>query len=655
VSFVSQPFMASLTVDQRLSLTALGYHPETGDTFFIPQLDRCAGMYILGVQSSGKSRLLQNLINADIQAGRPVIVIDPHGDLTTNCLALVPGDRLKDTFLLDMEDEAFPFGVNVFSTGKLTNDLAQTQAVNRIEHIFGVLWPEVMSQAYLPRYLRAAIITLLANPGTTLVDMYTFLQDQAFRARLLHDQVRPDVRQFWATQYDNLSPHERYQRVQPLIGRLEALFMGRSLVRNIVGQRRTTIDFRQAIEQHQIIFIKLPIKQIEQDARLIGTILLAQIHAAIFSFANMPEAQRPGVSLFMDEFQHVATGDIEELFTEGRKFGVRLTIAHQYRDKLPPFLRPATMTAKTKACFRLTPDDSREMAQLFQSQEATVLPEDIEVHPVHYLLTHPSNDPALQVFAETYLHPLQGYKRGAGRVEIENWKIGGPHLASMLTNDYSNPRVSDPTHRLDSLLYDVMQSGNPWLPIPPEIVEGFSNCGRGFYKQAIGIGYNDPLLQPDARFPRHLVVQAPNGELRWTRPPDSSTDQLFHFVFHLRMVMVRLAEGPIGKATVASPAEVAKMLTSLPNRALFVTSADTGGTLYTFDTFPIVSQARALVFKQIAQVLTQTRARYGKPRADVERDLQQPPDEPDTSGGAPVKNPPPQPPGQPARRWEEIA
>ena len=610
--FVSEPFMASLTPDQRRSIAAIGYHPDTEDTLFIPNLDRYAGMYLLGVQGSGKTNLLLNLIVADINAGNSVVVADPHGDLIQNILSQVPDGRLKDTHLLDMEDEAYPFGVNIFSTGKLQSSLAQTQAVERLMHIFEVLWPDVLSQQNLPRYMRAAAITFLANPGTTLVDMQTFLQDQAYRNRLLANVADPTVRQFWHTQYDNLGPHEQYRRVQPLIGRLEALFMDRSLVRNIVGQRRTTINFRKAIEDRQIILIKLPTKTITQDARLIGTILLSQIHAAVFSFADVPEKQRPGVSLYVDEFQHFATSDFAELLTEGRKFGVRVTVAHQYRNQLPGFLRDSTMTARTKVCFQLTPEDGREMAHLFPSTEATVQPDDIETDPVNYLLHNPSNNPVVRLFTDMYLHPMREHRHRGGKIDVESYRY-----------DYTtgrqlpNRQVADPTVRLNNLLYETMREGNPRLPLTPEIVQGFSVCGRGFYKQAVGMNVRDPLLWIDAKFPRHLVVQAADGSLRWTRPPEAGNEQMYHFVFHLRLVMQYLSENPIGKATTLSTAEVARILTSLPKRSAFVRSANTVGVVYTHNTAP--GKTGNALYERIKGVLMQTRKTYCHPRNEVER------------------------------------
>src|SRR5258708_2660848 len=235
-------------------------------------------------------------------------------------------------------------------------------------HFFEVLWGDVLGQQNLPRYLRAATIALFSNPGSTLVDMYDFLLNDSLREKMLKNVSDPTIKQFWEYQYDSKSPSVRVREIAPLINRLEALFMGRSLVRNIVGQSATTIDFRKAIENKEILLIKLPLKTLPQDASLIGTMLIAQIYAAIFSFSDMPQEKRPGFSLFVDEFQHFATTDFSEMFTEGRKFGARVTLAHQFRDQIPDTLktvRAAMMTARTKICFQTTPEDSSEMPQVF--------------------------------------------------------------------------------------------------------------------------------------------------------------------------------------------------------------------------------------------------------------------------------------------------
>lgn len=387
--FVSKAHLAAMTDQARTQFYAthlpFGVHPETKDTFFVPLTDLFSGSVLQGVQGVGKSGLMESLIASCIRLGLAVVVVDPHGDLVDHAIAQLPDTVLPRVRLLDMTDEEYPFGVNVFAVNQQQSSIAQAQSIDRIVHIFNVLWPETESQQNLPRYLRAAIITLLANPGSTLVDMYRLLRRPSERLALMQRVTDPTVLEFWQA-HDELTPSAQMQQVAPLINRLEALFMGRSLVRNIVGQRQTTIDFRKAIENREIIFIKLPLKTMA-DARLIGTMLIAQIHAALFSFADIPLEQRPGFCLFVDEFQNFATPDFAEMFSEGRKFGVRVVLAHQYRNQLPAYLQDSTMTARTKAIFQVTPDDANELSKLFPQAEAQVQPSDLEADIIKHLLS----------------------------------------------------------------------------------------------------------------------------------------------------------------------------------------------------------------------------------------------------------------------------
>lgn len=613
MSFYSKTYLDSMNAGEREQLftrhAVLGFHPDTRDELLLKDTERFAGMYLLGVQGVGKSGLLENLIAHDAAVGNAVIVIDPHGDLTAHCLAELPAYRLNDTYVLDMEDEAYPFGVNVFATGTLTTDMAKAQAVERIMHIFEVLWEDVLSQQHLPRYVRAATITFLANPGATLVDMHTFLIDADARQRMLARVTDPSVLQFWKTQYDDVSEVEKTRRIQPLVNRLEALFMGRSLIRNIVGQRRTSINFRKAIENRELVFIKLPVKQVAQDARLVGTILLAQLYAAVFSFADIPEAQRPGLSLYVDEFQHFATPDFASLFTEGRKFGVRLTLAHQFRDQLPKYLQDSTMTARTKVCFRVTPSDSNEMAREFPNQ-GEFTPSN---RATKELLTRTSDFPvSVREFVETYLRTLPK----SGDVEIKGI---GPSVFGYVNKGAEMPKITrpNPMSALDNLFYEVMMRNDPTLPIPENAVYGLANGGMGFYG-AIGWWTSASILTNDVHdFPAHLVTIS-GGTPRWTRQPEGAKEQLLHCIFYLRLVMHYLAEHPIGKQAAGS-GSVAGMLTQLPARAAFVKSDKAVGVIYTHNT-PARLSGRPLQ-DRLAQIQARTRAKYCHPREAIERAL----------------------------------
>lgn len=623
--FMSRSYLRSIGGNPDL---VLGYHPEAQDDFFVTAVDRYAGTYIIGTQGYGKSGLLQNLVAHDVRAGHAVVVIDPHGDLVDDCVAALPQSETDRAFVLDMLDEDYPFGVNVFGGEKPKTSADAARRINRVGGIFEVLWADVLNQAYLPRYLRAALIVLLANPGSTLVDMKDFLLKDDVRARLLSNlQGDEDIREFWETQYTALTTAERMQRVQPLIGRLESLFLGRPLMRNIMGQRQTTIDFRQAIERRSLIFVKLPIKTLGDDARLLGTVLISQLHGAIFSYADVPESQRPGVSLYVDEFQHFATPHFSEMFTEGRKYGVRVTIAHQYRNQIPSFLQDSTQTARTKVCFHLTPDDAPEMARFFSTTRKTVRPEDMSDAPAEYLMKHiPSEEEAFDAYAltEIYLLPLQGFRHGHiveirnNRHDLEGGAIDFAFSMVGGANTHQAIRVDDPLPFLDRLLHTVMVRQDSNLPIPPEIPRGLSNSGVGFFGAVRHI-WNSPLLQPNGvQYPAHLVGETADGPV-WLRAPETPKEQLLHLIFTLRQTMKYLAEHPIGKVTESSTGDVAKMLTQLPPRSAFAISAKDQGVIYTHNTPQKVTGTDLEV--RVAAIRDQTRKTFCRPREDVEGEM----------------------------------
>jgi len=633
VSFLSRAYLESLDEAERARIYAenvpLGEHPKTGDMFFLPEKDRQAGMYVIGVQGVGESAFLETMIHHVCVVGNPVVVFDPHADLIYASLAALPTSRVKDAYLLDLEDEDWPFGITLFSVDRLETNIQRTQAVDRIFHVFDLLWPEVTGQQNLPRYLRAAIHVFLDNPNSTLVDMYDFFLDDALRQRMVANCTDQSVQTFWRHEFEELkrSPGEIARRIQPLINRLEHLFMGRSLVRNIVGQRQNTINFREAAEQRRALFIKLPINLVKEDAQLIGTLLLAQLTAAIFSFMDLPVAQRPHLSLFVDEAQLFATPDFSKLFSEGRKFGVRMTLAHQYRSQLLTFLRDSTETARTKVAFQINADDANEMGAYFPTPAAGIDPESIST-TVDKALRAKTSDfpPHVRDFVHTYLIPLQGAASG-GRVTVgrrPNWGFSnGPQQQEVW--------VEDPTDLLNGLLYQCMKEGRANLPIPWKVAIGFCTTGGGFFS---AIRYpNNPKLLPGYAFPPHLVMPTEHG-LMWHegRAPETADERLIHFVFCLRQTMGYLSKHPVGKPLPTAASAVGAMLTQLPRRAAFVRSGDDVGVIYTLDT-PAQLEG-TLLTDRMAIIRDQTRATYCRPKQEVEQDIAKGPPPPEASSSA---------------------
>jgi hypothetical protein len=285
------------------------------------------------------------------------------------------------------------------------------------------------------------------------------------------------------------------------------------------------------------------------------------------------------------------------------------------------------------------------MAHLFLGAEATVRPEDIDPKPVEHLLKYGSDNYDVQTFVGWYLLPLEAQKHN-GNVEITHPGFRAEHIPFWVLNvkpSDDKPKVPDPTPYLNNLLYQVMKTGKADVYIPGEVVYGFANCGRGFYSAFRYWWCKDKLLSPQVSYPAHLVVDAGNG-LEWTRAPEDSKEQLYHFIFHLRATMEHLAAHALGKKTSASPTDVAQEIVGLQKRHAFVRSGHDVGRIVTEDTLPPMDEDTAL--GNYVHIKLQTREKYCS---------QVNPDDPQApAAGSPLGLPPGLPPQPPVRRWEEV-
>lgn len=604
--------------------------------------DRQSGMYLLGVQGVGKSSLLETLIYQDICKGQAVFVLDPHGDLIEQVITQMPDERVKDTYLLDIEDVEFPFGVNLFNI-PAASATQQAQALDRIQHVFEKCFPDT-SRLLLEKYLGniAPVFFANASDGYSMTDIPKFLRDVNFRERLVKNKrVGYFIREFWQEQYNSLSPSKRQTETASLATRLNR-FVRSPITGNIIGQSTTTIDFRLAIENKEIILIKLPIKTLKEDASLIGTMLVAQIHAAIFSFADTRLEDRPGFSLFVDEFQHFATSDFAEMFTEGRKFGSRVCVAHQFRSQIPDYLASATMTARSIVTFQTTQEDAGKMAPLYVAidNEREIQKEDIYTDVIKQLLTYGHENTIVEKFIKEYLRPVHMQLKG-NRIEITSWKpsIWKSHVEGERIIEKVRPRVLNPLQLLNPLLYEVQIKKIWQQPVPYDVIWGFSDCGVGFYH------IFEAVLPDDRAYLASWKVLTDTSEegarIKTHLPGTQEGQQLLDFLLTLRAVMQILAQEPLGEKKVASASEIAQRIMNLPRRQAMVKVGTDVALMRTHDTPPGIIGEKIKQRKKF--IIEHTRVRYCKKRDVVEQEIenrQQQASEPDTFHSQRARNRP---------------
>lgn len=320
------------------------------------------GFWALGPTGTGKTSLLKNLINDDLEAGRGLVVLETNGDLINEVLDALPANRVSDVVLLDPTDSDFAVGFNPLA-GPAEPSLVADQIGELFQRIWSAYWgPRTAQLAHM------GLLTLARRKGSTLMDLPRLFLDEVFREKVLADLddpvgLGPDWR--W---YLNLPTREQAAVVAPLLNKVRAM-TARPSIRAIVGQAEPRISLASIIKQRKVLLVNLPKGLIGQEtAQLLGCLILTGLWQAFAERVAIAPNQRHAFGLWVDEVQDFASAPVpwDEMFAQGRKYGLALGVAHQNLDQLPKELR-ATMlaNARSKVAFGLSSADAKVMERVF--------------------------------------------------------------------------------------------------------------------------------------------------------------------------------------------------------------------------------------------------------------------------------------------------
>ncbi len=320
------------------------------------------GLYVLGPTGTGKTSLLKNLIHDDLEAGHGLAVVETNGDLITELVDAIPPSRINDVVLLDPTDQQHAVGFNPFA-GSPDPSLVADQLGELFQRLWAEFWGPRTAQL-----THMGLLTLARRRHATLLDLPRLYLDPVFRARVLADLDDPlGLGPDWQW-FERLPEREQLTVVSPLLNKVRA-FTARPSVRAIVGQFAPKLTMREFIEQKKILLVNIPKGLIgAETAQLLGCLVLTAIWQAATERAALAPERRHAFGVYVDEVQDFADAPIpwDEMFAQGRKYGLALTVAHQNLAQLPPALREVILAnARSKAVFALSPSDAKVMAQAF--------------------------------------------------------------------------------------------------------------------------------------------------------------------------------------------------------------------------------------------------------------------------------------------------
>jgi len=346
-----------------ISYFARTNHRNTRIPFGIKQADRLSHLYVIGKTGVGKSTLMETLALQDLEQGRGFALIDPHGDLVERIAARVTHEQQKLVIYLDAPDAAQPFGYNPLR--RVRQDKIPL-AVSGLLETLKKLWPDAWG-VRMEHLLRNSLYALLERDDSALPDILRLYANKEFRAAVARDVQNDTVRNFWKHEFENYPPRLRADACAPIQNKLGALLSDPTLYRVLVAPQ-IDIHFRQVMDEGKVLLVNVAKGRLgEESALILGSLIVSTLGLAAFSRAEQSAGTRKPFVVYLDEFQNFTTLMLANMMAELRKYGVGLTLAHQYFHQLEPDIRHAVLgNAATVIAFRVGPEDAFLLAQEFQ-------------------------------------------------------------------------------------------------------------------------------------------------------------------------------------------------------------------------------------------------------------------------------------------------
>ncbi len=294
--------------------------------------DRFRHFYVIGQTGTGKSSILQSMARQDLREWRGLAVLDPHGDLANDLLPFIPRERADDVIIFDPSDTARPIGVNILEAHtEEEKELVTLDATNIMIKLF---WNEIFGPR-IQDYFKNACLTLMDYPqGGAITDVIALFTNEDFRKDHVNKVKNPIVKAWWEKTYASMGDREKGEIIPYFAAKFSG-FITNSVMRNIVGQTKSSFDVSEVMNSGKILMIKLS-KGILGDlnSELLGLILVSKIQIAAMRRQNTEKADRKDFFLYIDEFQNYITPSIESILSEARKYRLGLILAHQYLGQL---------------------------------------------------------------------------------------------------------------------------------------------------------------------------------------------------------------------------------------------------------------------------------------------------------------------------------
>lgn len=327
--------------------------------------DRRRHFYVIGKTGTGKSTMLANMAINDLKNNEGMCVIDPHGDLIDILLNYIPKHRINDVIYFDPGATGRTIKLNLFEGNTIAHrELIASGIVSVFHKLYAYSWGP-----RLEYILRNTLLTLLHSPTARLSDVTDLLTNKKFRQQVIEHLDDPILRNFWENEFDSMPDRQRTEAVAPILNKV-GQFVTSPIVREVVNARKSSFSIEEAMNSGKIILANLSQGKLGEDnATLLGAMLITKIQLAAMARVHTPEENRKDFYLYVDEFQNFATESFTKILSEARKYRLNLTLANQYIAQMPEEVQKAIFgNCGSVAAFVMGAEDAELFSREFNHQ-----------------------------------------------------------------------------------------------------------------------------------------------------------------------------------------------------------------------------------------------------------------------------------------------
>jgi hypothetical protein len=347
-------------------------------------------VHVIGSSGYGKSYWLAALYLILLSCGLTVTVLDPAGDLAKLVLKLL----LATQFFTTYPDALSRFVYLNISAGADRGLYVPYNPLNIGEP------PDVAAALVVEAFKRASstlasgsapnIETLIRNGAHALAEnklpllpyLHYLYTDQTFRERVLANVSDPIVKQTFV-QFGFTRGGKPSSTLIPAINRINKLASSR-LLRYTLGQYENVLDFKRIIaDGNRSLAINLNTADPE-DMQFLGCLLTVYAELGAKRRGQVDKNDRKTKHmLIIDEFQNFVSRSARALiamFEQTRKYGLFLTLSHQYWGQIPEEMRGAVNQCEINVVFRVKGEDAAKSHEYLGFEHEPFLPK-----PVGYI------------------------------------------------------------------------------------------------------------------------------------------------------------------------------------------------------------------------------------------------------------------------------